>query len=219
MRLRGTQTGSRWDISKYKASLVANGRSQQIGIDCHEAFSPAVKPTTIWTILSLAISRNWLVHQFEHLNHAYLLKKSLYGLKQAPRAWFQREPHLSALKRILCYVKGPLDHGIQLYAFTKYSHTSYLNVDWAGCPNTRRSTLGYCVFLGDNLLLWSSKWQNTLSQSSAEVEYRGVANAMAQISWLYNLLCELHAPLFTGTHVYSDNVSVIYMSSNPMKHQ
>ncbi|GJX61201.1 ribonuclease H-like domain-containing protein [Tanacetum coccineum] len=102
-----------------------------------------------------------------------------------------REPHLSALKRIL---RGLLD------------------ADWAGCPTTRRSTSGYCVFLGNNLLSWSSKRQFTLSRSSAEAEYRGVANAVAETCWLRNLLRELHTPLATATLVYCDNVSAVYLS-------
>ncbi|GKG37960.1 ribonuclease H-like domain-containing protein, partial [Tanacetum coccineum] len=48
----------------------------------------------------------------------------------------------------------------------------------------RQSTSGYCVFLGDNLLMWSSKCQDTLSRSNAEAEYHGVANAVAETSWI-----------------------------------
>ncbi|GJX92675.1 ribonuclease H-like domain-containing protein [Tanacetum coccineum] len=94
-----------------------------------------------------------------------------------------REPHFSALKRILRYV------------------------------------CGYCVFLSNNLLSWSSKHQPTLSRSSAEAEYRRVANAVAETCWLRNLLRELHSLLPSATLVYYDNVSVVYLSCNLVLHQ
>nr|GEZ27032.1 ribonuclease H-like domain-containing protein [Tanacetum cinerariifolium] len=86
---------------------------------------------------------------------------------------------VKALKRILRYVRGTLDY----------------DADWAGCPATRRSTSGYCAFIGNNLLSWSSKRQPTLSRSSVEAEYRGVANVAFETCWLRNLLRELHTPL------------------------
>nr|GEX60141.1 ribonuclease H-like domain-containing protein [Tanacetum cinerariifolium] len=93
------------------------------------------------------------------------------------------------------------------------------DADWAGFPTTRRSTSGYCVFLSNNFLSWSSKRQSMLSYSSAEVEYRGVVNPVAQTCWLHNLLCELHTHLSSATLVYSDNVSAVYLSCNPVQHQ
>nr|GEW13418.1 hypothetical protein [Tanacetum cinerariifolium] len=78
---------------------------------------------------------------------------------------------------------------------------------------------GYCVFLGNNLLSWSSKRQPTLSRSSAEAEYRGVANAVAETCWLRNLLRELHTPLSSAMLVYCDNVSAVYLSCNLVQHQ
>ncbi|GKF65144.1 ribonuclease H-like domain-containing protein [Tanacetum coccineum] len=49
-------------LSRYKAQLVANGRTQQVGIDCNDTFSLVVKPDTIRNVLSHALSLNWLVH-------------------------------------------------------------------------------------------------------------------------------------------------------------
>nr|GEU65719.1 ribonuclease H-like domain-containing protein [Tanacetum cinerariifolium] len=118
-----------------------------------------------------------------------------------------REPHLNALKCVLRYLCGTTDLGLQLFRSTTSQLIAYYNVHLTGCMATRRSTSGYYVFLGYNLLTWSSKRQDTLSHSSAEAEYRGVANAVAETSWIQNLLRELHSPLFTATLVYCDNVN------------
>ncbi|GJX21518.1 ribonuclease H-like domain-containing protein [Tanacetum coccineum] len=130
-----------------------------------------------------------------------------------------REPHLNAMKRIFRYLRGNTDLGLQLFRSTTSQLIAYSDADWAGCPAMRQSTSGYCVFLGDNLLTWSSKCQDTLSCSSVEAEYRGVANVVAETSWIRNLLHEFHAPLFIATLVYCDNVSAVYMSANPVQHQ
>lgn len=94
------------------------------------------------------------------------------------------DDHMHALKRILRYVQGTLHFGLHLYTSSTTSLISYTDADWGGFPDTRKSTSGYCVFLGENLLSWSSKRQSTLSRSSAEVEYRGVANVVSESCWL-----------------------------------
>ncbi|GJZ32577.1 ribonuclease H-like domain-containing protein [Tanacetum coccineum] len=121
------------------------------------------------------------------------------------------EPHLSALKRILRYVRGSLDYGLQL--FSSSTLVAYLDADWVSCPTTQRSTSGYCVFHSNNLLSWSSKRQQTLSHSSAEAEYCGVANVVSETCWFRNLLCELHKPLSSAMLVYYDNVRVLRVPS------
>ena len=129
-----------------------------------------------------------------------------------------REPHQAALKRILLYIRGTLYLGLLLRPSAPAELTVYSDADWAGCPETRRSTSGYGVFLGDNLISWSSKRQATVSRSSAEAEYRAVANGVAEACWLRQLLHELHCPLRRATIVYCDNVSAIYLSTNPVQH-
>jgi hypothetical protein len=85
---------------------------------------------------------------------------------------------------------------------------------WAGCPDPRRSTSGYCVFLGDNLIAWSSKRQHTVSRSNA-----GVANAVAEMCRLRQLMTELSHPPCRASVVFCENVSVMYLASNPVQHQ
>jgi len=100
-------------LERYKACWVLRGFTQRPGVDFDETFSPVVKPATIRTVLSLALTRHWPIHQLDvknaflhgtltetvysqqpsgfedpaHSDYVCRLKKSLYGLKQAPRAW------------------------------------------------------------------------------------------------------------------------------------
>jgi glucan phosphorylase len=75
------------------------------------------------------------------------------------------------------------------------------------------------VFLGDCLISWSSKRQLTVSRSSAEAEYRVVANGVTKATWLRQLLLELHQPLQRAMDVYCNNMSVVYLSTNLVQHQ
>nr|GFA04861.1 ribonuclease H-like domain-containing protein [Tanacetum cinerariifolium] len=134
-------------LNWYKARLVANGRSQQQGIDCDGTFSHVVKPATIRTVLSLAVSRQWPIHQLDvknaflhdhlteivymhqpprftdsaHSDYVCLLQNSLYGLKRAPRAWFQQFSSY--------VIRASFSHSktdTSLFIFHKGSNTTYL---------------------------------------------------------------------------------------------
>ena len=130
-----------------------------------------------------------------------------------------RMPHLALLKRILPYIRSTTSHGLLLRASTDFSVTAYSDADWGGFPDTRRSTSGFCVYLGDSLVSWSSKRQPTVSRSSAEAEYRAVANVAAECIWLRQLLGELRCDIKKATVVFYDNVSAVYMSTNPVHHK
>jgi hypothetical protein len=75
------------------------------------------------------------------------------------------------------------------------------------------------VFVGDNLVSWLVKQQTVVSRSSAEAEYYAIANGVAEATWLRQLLHELQTPLSRCTLVYCDNISVVYLSTNPVQHQ
>nr|GEY45339.1 ribonuclease H-like domain-containing protein [Tanacetum cinerariifolium] len=113
---------------------VANGSSQQLGIDCDETFSP--DPTLY---RSLAGGLQYLT--FTRPDISYAVQQICLYMHDP------REPQLAALKRILCYIRGTLDFGFHLYSSTTISLVGYTDTDWACCLSTRRSTSGYCVFL------------------------------------------------------------------------
>nr|GEX48880.1 hypothetical protein [Tanacetum cinerariifolium] len=126
--------------------------------------------------------------------------RSVYGLKQALHAWFQ------------CFAGYALRVGITSSRCDS-SLLIYQHGTKASCHVTRWSTSSYYVFLGDNRLSWFAKRQVTLSHSNAKAEYHEVANVVAEVAWIYNLLREFHTPLFIATLVYYDNVRVLHVPS------
>ncbi|KAJ9566905.1 hypothetical protein OSB04_002871 [Centaurea solstitialis] len=258
------KTDEHCKITRYKARFVAKGFHQQHGVDYHETFSPVIKPVTIRTVLSLAVTNKWPLRQLDIQTaflHGDLEETSLYGLKQAPRAWFiklstalrqlgfvgsKTDPSLFILNSpgsliyLLVYIDdiiitgnnsttchhrfGFVDRhntGYELQAFYD-SHWSpnlqaYSDSDWAGCPIDHRSTGGYAIYLGSNMISWSARKQKTVSRSSTESEYKAIADTVAELIWLKSLLRELGLNSKAPT-LWCDNLGATYLTANHVFH-
>ena len=403
--------GSKWvfsvklhsdgSLDRHKARLVALGNKQEYGVDYEETFAPVAKMTTVRTILAIAASQSWQLHQMDVKNtflHGDLqeaiymklpsgmttssphdvckLKHSLYGLKQAPRAWFEkfcntfldfnitqsqydsslffhtsalgivlllvyvddiiitgidcglitklqqllhatfhmkdlghltyflglefhhrangifvnqhkyiqdlitlasledtsyvdtlmevnvkyrkdegdllnnptlywclvgsliyltttrpdisyivhqfisssRHLHLTAVRRIIHYLQASPTNGLFFYTESSLQLVTYSDADWAGCPNTRRFSTGWCLFLGNALISRRCKKQDRVSKSSTEVECRTMSTVCSEIVWLRGLLEEFRFPQTTSTPLHADNTSTIQIVTNPIFH-
>ncbi|PNY13707.1 putative copia-type protein, partial [Trifolium pratense] len=125
---------------------------------------------------------------------------------------------LKAVKRILRYLRGTQNWGLRYLNNTPHSLYGFSDADWAGCPVTRRSTTGYCVFLGANCISWSSKKQPTVARSSTEAEYRSMAHTTAELTWITYLLQDIDVSLPRAPQLFCDNISALHMSVNPVFH-
>lgn len=104
---------------------------------------------------------------------------------------FMKKPlaeHWLTALRVVRYLKGCPDQGIMLSSTSNLNLIAYCDSDWSACPLTRRSLSAYVVMLGDSLVSWKTKKQKTVSRSSAEAEYRSMADATCELKWLKRLL-------------------------------
>ncbi|KAK8935861.1 hypothetical protein KSP39_PZI014010 [Platanthera zijinensis] len=120
-----------------------------------------------------------------------------------------RKPHWDAAIRVLHYLKGCPGKGI-LYSKTGHLRVeAWTDTDYAGSVYDRRSTSGYCMFLGGNLVTWRSKKKSVVSRSSAEAEYKAMALGICELLWLRILLTNLKIPIENPMILYCDNKSAI----------
>lgn len=125
--------------------------------------------------------------------------------------------HFVAVKRLLRYVKGTLNHGLHITSGS-LSLTAFADADWAGDPVDRRSTSGFVVFLRSTPISWCAKKQPTVARSSTEAEYRAMAQTAADLVWIQQLLSELHIPISPPHILWCDNRSAMTLASNPVFH-
>ena len=93
-----------------------------------------------------------------------------------------------------------------------------MNTDWAGSKEDKRSTLGYCVFVGGNLVSWNSHKQSVVSRSSAESEYRAMTQSVCEIMWISQLLMEVGIKTSIPAKLWCDNQVTLHISSNHVFH-
>ncbi|KAG8501378.1 hypothetical protein CXB51_003478 [Gossypium anomalum] len=123
--------------------------------------------------------------------------------------------HFRAAKRVLRYIKGTLKLGMLFKKKKELKLVSYSDSDWAGCIDDMKSTSGYFFTLGSSVFCWSSKKQQTVAQSTTEVEYIAVVN---QAIWLRKLLHDLNENQCDPTEIMVDNQSAVSIAKNPVFH-
>ena len=157
---------------------------------------------------SLVGKLNFLTHTRPDLSFAV---QALSQFMHAPR-----QSHFLALHHVLRYLASTIGQGIPLHATEQLTLQGYSDSDWASCPNTRRSITGYVILLGTSPISWKSKKQCTISRSSSEAEYRAMAVASSEITWLVRLLEELGVKGLKPVKLNCDNQSAIHIGKNPV---
>ncbi|XP_056692131.1 uncharacterized mitochondrial protein AtMg00810-like [Spinacia oleracea] len=154
---------------------------------------------------------NFLTHTRPDLSFAV---QTLSQFMQSPKL-----SHFNALTHLLRYVAHSIGQGIYIQSSSQLVLRAYCDSDWAACPDTRRSVTGYVMLLGTSPISWKSKKQSTISRSSSEAEYRAMAAAASEITWLVRLLKEMGLSNLQPVQLRCDNQSAIHIAKNPVHHE
>ena len=130
-----------------------------------------------------------------------------------------RLPYWEVVIRIMRYLKVHLSCGLLYKTNGHLQIEAYTDTDWVGSLSDRKSTIGYCTFLGGNLITWKSKKQTIVAKSIIEAEYRAMAHTSCELMWIKHLLKELRFVVNLPMTMHCDNQATIYISSNPVFHE
>ncbi|KAL1198691.1 Retrovirus-related Pol polyprotein from transposon TNT 1-94 [Cardamine amara subsp. amara] len=130
-----------------------------------------------------------------------------------------REEHLEAALRVVRYLKQNPGQGILLTSDNDFQLNGWCDSDYASCPISRRSVTGYFVQLGKSPIAWKTIKQQTVSRSSAEAEYRAMADLTSELKWLKRILKDLGVDHVAPMRMFSDSKSAIYIATNPVFHE
>jgi len=117
------------------------------------------------------------------------------------------------------FFKNAPGTGIFFYSETSIQLKVYSDSDWATCLETRKSITGFSVYLGESLIPWKSKKQQTISRSSSEAEYRALTATTCEIQWITYLLADLHVKHLQPALLYCDNQVAIQIANNQVFHE
>jgi hypothetical protein len=123
--------------------------------------------------------------------------------------------YIRAVERILRYLYNTADLGL-VFRSTLQPLSGYTDSDWAGDPDTRRSTSGYVFSLGSTAISWSSKRQPIVSLSIYKAEYISQTNTTKEAIWLQGFLKQIDPgdPGIGATIIYRDNQGTITLAKN-----
>ncbi|GAU51097.1 hypothetical protein TSUD_185270 [Trifolium subterraneum] len=127
--------------------------------------------------------------------------------------------HYNAACRILRYLKQEPGLGLMFPRDSELQLLGFADADWAGCVDSRKSTTGYCFFLGSSLISWKAKKQETIARSSSKAEYIALTSATCELQWLLYLLEDLNVKCSRPPVLYCDSQSAIHIASNPVFHE
>jgi ribonuclease HI len=122
--------------------------------------------------------------------------------------------HWHAAQHVLRYLAGTRSLGI-MYGSNKPLLLGYSDADFAGDPDSRKSTSGYVFLLCGGAVSWSSRKQATVAASTTEAEYMACASAVKEALWLRMLLNDLGVAV-GPVNIMADNQSAIKIMRNPV---
>lgn len=127
--------------------------------------------------------------------------------------------HYNTTCRVIRYLKQHPGKGLLFPRSSNLQILGYSDVDWAGCVHSRKSTSGYCFFIGSSLVSWKAKKQTTISRSSSEAEYRALGSATCELIWPLYILRDLNITCCRPSTIYCDNKIALHIASNPIFHE